>query len=213
MSMDETLREQWLNVRDRLQAKQLLSLPEPTLSVRIPGSNEIWFGTALDTTPKRIAVLDTAELPPSADLHAAIYGLRGDVGAIATGGGEFGGCLADFGGVMPGVFDEQVRHLGKMGLVADQLESLAESLRAGGNVFLANRHPVCLGVTGSRLALNAELFEKCAKAYVLAVATGGTVKPLPWIVRYVANERLMKDERRAKERFRQGLLPVESRGY
>ena len=78
---------------------------------------------------------------------------------------------------------------------------------------LVQGNPVCLGTTATRLALNAELFEKCAKAYVLAAASGGRVRPLPWLVRHVANGRLLKDERQARERFVQGLLPVESKGY
>ena len=34
--------------------------------------------------------------------------------AVAAASGDFGLCLADFGGALPGVFDEQVRHLGRM---------------------------------------------------------------------------------------------------
>ncbi|MGJ3701214.1 hypothetical protein [Variovorax sp. AFSI2.2] len=61
--------------------------------------------------------------------------------------------------------------------------------------------------------MNTELFEKCAEAYVLAAATGGQVDPLPWVVRHVANRRLIWDERRAAERFAHGLLPEETKGY
>ena len=82
-----------------------------------------------------------------------------------------------------------------------------------GNVLLLRGRPVCLGMTPLRLALNAELFEKCAKAYVLAVAGNGRVRPLPWIVRLVANRRLAKDRQRAAVRFVQGHLPEESNGY
>ena len=93
---------------------------------------------------------------------------------------EFGRCLADFGGAMPQVFDEQARHLGPMGPAAAALRELARSLRQGGNVLLVQGRPLCIGMTATRLALNAELFEKCAKAYVLAVAGGGRVQALPW---------------------------------
>jgi len=86
-------------------------------------------------------------------------------------------------------------------------------LRQGGNVLLVQGRPLCIGMTATRLALNAELFEKCAKAYVLAVAGGGRVHALPWIVRLVANRRLHKDEQRATQRFAQGLLPEETKGY
>lgn len=90
---------------------------------------------------------------------------------------------------------------------------IGPALGVGGNTLLVGGEPVCLGMTASRLALNAELFEKCAKAFVLAAATGGRIKPLPWLVRLIANNRLMKDERRAKLRIMEGELPEESRGY
>jgi hypothetical protein len=130
-----------------------------------------------------------------------------------VGGGAFGHCLADFGGAMPQVFDEQARHLGPMGPPSAGVNAVPAALRQGGNVLLLRGRPVCLGTTALRLALNAELFEKCAKAYVLAVAGSGHVRALPWIVRLVANHRLAKDQRRAATRFLQGLLPEESNGY
>jgi hypothetical protein len=102
---------------------------------------------------------------------------------------------------------------GAMWFGTADLQELAPSLRAGGNALPIGGVPVCLGTTGSRLALNAELFEKCAKACVLAAAPGGPVKPLPWWVRHIANGRLLKDEARAAACFTQGRLPEESRGY
>lgn len=87
------------------------------------------------------------------------------------------------------------------------------ALEGLGNAALVDGHMVCLGTTATRLGLNAELVEKCAKAYVLAVAGGGRVRPLPWIVRLVANRRLAKDQERARARLLQGLLPEESKGY
>ena len=204
MDLDSTLRALWIEVRDRLAARQLLCGDGAGLSLRIPGSGDLWFGAAADEAPSRVA-----DVP----LHTAVYAARPDVGAIAVGGVAFGSCLADFGGRMPEVFDEQARHLGRMGQAIEDAASVARSLRAGGNAVLVAGVPVCLGTTGSRLALNAELFEKCAKAYVLAAAAGGPVKPLPWWVRHIANGRLLKDEGRAAARRAQGLLPEESRGY
>ena len=203
MDIDTTLRSLWADVRDRLAARQLLGGEGASVSLRIPGGRAMWFGSAASDSPSRLA---------DAPLHSAIYAARPDVGAIAIGGGAFGACLADFGGRMPEAFDEQARHLGRMGEPCDA-RGLASSLRAGGNALLVDGVPVCLGTTGSRLALNAELFEKCAKAFVLAAAAGGPVKPLPWWVRHIANGRLMKDETRAAARLAQGLLPEEARGY
>lgn len=208
--MEEALREQWLQLRERLQARRLLAAEGASLSLRIPHCDAMWFGQAVDAQPQRVPLRAASGV---AQLHAAAYAARSDVGAIAVGGGEFGRCLADFGGAMPQVFDEQARHLGPMGAAAVELRELAPALRQGGNVLLMQGQPVCLGMTAMRLALNAELFEKCAKAYVLAVAIGGPVRPLPWIVRRVANGRLHKDEQRATLRFAQGLLPEETKGY
>lgn len=210
MNTEENLRAHWPELRDRLQAKRLLDVEGASLSLRIPGSEAMWFGLASDTTPQR---MPWRAAPHHAEVHATAYATRGDAGAIAVGGGAFGRCLADFGGAMPQVFDEQARHLGPMGPASADASEVMTALHGRGNVLLVQGRPVCLGMTAMRLALNAELFEKCAKAYVLAVAGGGRVRALPWIVRLVANRRLAKDERRAVERFLQGQLPEESKGY
>ena len=114
---------------------------------------------------------------------------------------------------LPSVFDEQVRHLGRMPAAQALRAGWHEALAGGSNVLVLDRLPLVLGTTPSRLVLNAELFEKCAKACVLAIAAGGDPAPLPWIVRHVANRRLLKDEARARARVAQGQLPEESRGY
>lgn len=210
MGIEQDLCTQWADLRDRLQAKGLLEGEGASLSLRIPGSEAMWFGLARDAAPQRMV---WRAAPREAAAHASVYVARGDVGAIAQGGGRFGRCLADFGGAMPQVFDEQARHLGPMGPPSAGMDDAPAVLRECGNVMLLQGRPVCLGMTGLRLALNAELFEKCAKAYVLAVAGNGRVRALPWIVRLVANRRLKKDEQRAAARFWQGLLPEESNGY
>ena len=210
--MELSLVQLWQQLRDRLEAKQLLQGSAPALSLRIPGSDAMWFGTARDQTPQRRNWRGLKGAAFGAELHAQVFASRDDVCAVASGGGAFGLGLVDFGGAMPGVFDEQVRHLGRMA-PAQSSSSLNKALGLRGNVLLVQGQPLVLGMTGARLALNAELFEKCAKAYLLAAAGGGAVRPLPWIVRYVANRRLVKDEHKARLRVRQGLLPEESKGY
>lgn len=209
MDTEDKLRTEWPALRDRLQAKHLLAGEGASLSLRIPGTEAMWFGHATDAQPQRMPLRGA---PPQATAHAIAYAQRADVGAVAIGGGAFGQCLADFGGAMPQVFDEQARHLGPMGPPGGLANGPA-ALRGRGNVALVDGRPICLGMTAMRLALNAELFEKCAKAYVLAVAGGGRVRALPWIVRLVANRRLGKDQQRAAARFLQGFLPEESKGY
>ncbi|WP_028225002.1 hypothetical protein [Paraburkholderia ferrariae] len=202
----------WHLLRERLATGQLLEGIAPALSLRVPGTDAMWFGEIDDQEPSRTSWQNYPGVASAVAIHSRVYAARDDVCAVATGGGRFGLALADFGGTMPGVFDEQVRHLGRMPPPAITHE-LPRALALKGNVLLVNRQPLVMGMTGARLALNAELFEKCAKAYVLATASAGRVKPLPWIVRYVANRRLARDEGRARLRVLQGLLPEESKGY
>jgi hypothetical protein len=212
MSTHDEIKSLWMQTRDRLLAKGLLSGDGASLSLRCPGGSTMIVGSVEAAEPE---LRDWRKVPAedTAAVHARVYACRTDVGAIAWGGGPLGTCLKDFGGLLPQVFDEQARHLGPMAPAITQYAEIEGTLRKGGNVLIWRDLPLCLGMTYTRLALNAELFEKCAKAYVLAVATGGRVKRLPWLVRYIANSRLYKDERRATEAFARGEFPVEARGY
>ncbi|MRV70436.1 hypothetical protein GJ700_01700 [Duganella sp. FT92W] len=212
MPLETQTREQWLRTRDRLLAKGLLGGQGASLSVRCPGGEAMWVGAVGDRAPL-LAPWSGPQPAGMARLHAQVYAARPGVGAVAWGGGDFGACLADFGGLLPQVFDEQARHIGPMASASDSDERLGVALRTGGNALLWRHMPLCMGTTSNRLALNVELFEKCAKAYVLAVAAGGKVKPLPWLVRHVANGRMTKDQRNAAAAFARGQLPVESSAY
>jgi len=206
------LRDTWVEARHRLRGKGLF--PDGTsLSLRCPKGATLWFGDAHGSLPARLVFAGAVASTDDAPLHTAIYLARPDVGAVLLGGGHYGRALADFGGTMPQLFDEQARHIGPMGAPVDGTAALSRTLRTGGNALVIGGRPACLGITCERLVLNAELFEKCAKACVLALATGGGIRPLPWWVRLIANRRLMKDERHAALRFSQGLMPEESRGY
>ncbi len=117
---------------------------------------------------------------------------------------------------MPGVFDEQIRHLGRsVARLDDSLGTIAiqKFLRSGANAFVASGQVLCLGMIIERAVFNAELLEKCAKAYVLAYSSGMPVGKIPWLVRWIANGRLMKDERNAAEQYANGLTPAFSSAY
>ena len=135
------------------------------------------------------------------------------MGAILVGGGDYARALAALGGRLPILFDEQARHLGALRGPCDGPEGLAAAIRSGTNLAMVAGRPVSLGMTPQRLALNAELFEKCAKAYGLALVAGGPTPELPFWVRWIAGRRLLKDERRAGERFAQGLPPEDKNSY
>lgn len=211
-SLTTTLR----NARDRCAREGLLTSPQAGLSVRLPGELDFLFLDATANVPRRQSwVTPSTGAPLSLSVHATVYQLRQDVGAVLSGGGVYSHALADFDGTMPIAFDEQARHLGRMhGPARNATEhELLETLRDGANTALVGDLPLCMGTTCHRAVLNAELFEKCAKAYVLAKATGQPVSTLPWWVCRIAVGRLRKDQRRALQRFAQGLLPEESRGY
>ena len=203
-----------LAARERCARQGYLGSEHAGLSARLPGESVFLFVDATATAPRRQAWLDRIESVPLA-LHAAIYALRPDVGAVLSGGGVFTAALHEFGAAMPLGFDEQARHLGRMpeAVPAVTAPELRRRLADGANTLRVGGLSVCLGTTCQRLVLNAELFEKCAKAYVLAAATGERVGKLPWWVSAIATGRLRKDQRRAAERFAQGLLPEETRGY
>lgn len=209
--MNTLIRQQWLDLRQRL-ANQVVE-PEASFSIRVPGGRTMMLGRVVEGEPEAYDWHAITSDNAQAITHAAIYRVRPDVGAILMGGGTFGFCLANFGGQLPVLFDEQARHLGHMGPPAGHERDLPQTLQAGGNSLMIRGVPVCLGTTSARMALNAELFEKCAKAFTLASATGKRISLLPRLIVYVANGRLLKDERRAAKAFASGQLPQEIRGY
>ena len=203
-----------LAARERCGRHGFLTAGDAGISLRLPKNSQFLF---LDATAP-IPQLESCQTPSNhhlIPLHARLYQLRPDVGAVLAGGGLFSTTLYDLGGAMPVAFDEQARHLGRMGGAAPDITTreLQASFANGANAALVGNLPVCLGTTCQRVVLNAELLEKCAKAYVLAAATGQTVSTLPWWVGAIAMGRLRKDQRQAAERFAQGLLPQEARGY
>jgi hypothetical protein len=212
MRTDPDLQTLWLQTRERLAAKALLGSDAVALALRIPGTTALWCGGLDDERPHRLDWRDPA-LPTAALAHARLHACRADVGASAWSAGPFGLRLADVGGVLPQVFDEQARHIGPMPAPLAAADALASGPPQIGSALLLGGRPLCLGISAQRLALNVELFEKCAKAYVLAAATGGQVRELPWWVRRIANGRLRKDQARAAAAFAAGELPAESTGY
>jgi len=213
MSVREEQREMWRVIRDRLRDKKLQTVGAGYVSTRIPGTTTFWVASSRDAAPALVDILGSHASDPVRSLHARAYEARPDVCAIASGCGTYGAHLLDISGDLPVVFDEQARHLGRLSPGARHGDLCQMQLSSGTNVLSAQGQLLILGMTGSRLILNAELFEKCANAYVLAAATGRPTKQLPWIIRFIANRRLLQDERRALARVGAGRLPEETKGY
>lgn len=209
--MDTSLKTLWLDLRHRMIDS--VTVAQTSMSIRIPGSNNMWLGRFSDLSPELVDWAQSDLSDETRDTHATIYQSRQDAGAILLGGSKFGSCLVDFEGRIPLLFDEQARHLGRMGYPAHNNNQARKSLKHGGNCLVFRGLPVCVGSTATRMAMNAELFEKCAKAYVLATATGQRLTTLPWWVSYVATGRLKKDQKAAGLAFAAGQMPVETKGY
>lgn len=140
--------------------------------------------------------------------HHAFYQDRPDVGAVLIATPPWAGALALVPQEMPGLFDEQVRHLG-----SKVARFSPAGLQSGDNAFLLGDSVLCLGMTLDRLIFNAELLEKCAKAFLLAHSTGAKLTLVPWWVRTIAGRRLRRDERFAAQCYAEGRQPVFKSAY
>jgi ribulose-5-phosphate 4-epimerase/fuculose-1-phosphate aldolase len=202
--------------RTRLAAKGLLASGD-TVSMRVPGAGTCMFLTERfggDAGSRRLPLSSVAE--EAAEIHRLVYLARPDVGAILLNRQRWASALPCAGGTLPGLFDEQLRHLGwNVPQIAPpgSLSDARRQMAGGGNAFGVGRQVLCLGMTGERLVFNAELLEKSAKAYVLARATGLRVRRIPWLVQWIATGRLRRDQKRAAASFARGEAPVRSAGY
>jgi ribulose-5-phosphate 4-epimerase/fuculose-1-phosphate aldolase len=181
--------------------------------MRLPADAGMIFASGLEDWP-RISVADlhaisTARSSGLAELHALIYRTRGDAGAVAIASPPGARLLARHGGQLPPLFDEQVRHIGAptAPLRSDgdvSTEMIAKALMRGANAVLLDDRLLCLGMTCERVLHNTELYEKCARAYVIAKASGSRIELIPAWVRIIANRRLLQDERHVAASYRAG---------
>jgi ribulose-5-phosphate 4-epimerase/fuculose-1-phosphate aldolase len=207
----------------RLAGKGFLNTPADSFSMRIPGKMEMILASRQDDWRKiEIADLCTASLFSKeglCGLHACIYKERPDVGAVVISSPKGVRLLARFGGLLPPVFDEQVRHIGSNASPLPDDESIDNNImvrktfKRGANAALLGEQLLCLGMTCDRVLYNTELYEKCAQAYVIAKASGNQIGFIPVWVRLIANHRLLRDERHAAECYRNGCIPESMNSY
>lgn len=198
----------------RLAGKGLLK-PGDVLSQRIPEQNafvavrinsgqdvpDAFEWTSLSATPQ--------------DLHHRIYRARPDVGAIASGGLTWTSALARLDLSMPAIFDEQIRHLGleakRLGMCST--DDPTKALSNGANAYCLDDMALCFGMGLERLLLNIEILEKCAECFILAHSATVKVKQIPWLIRFIANGRLKKDQKEAADRHLHGERSIMKAGY
>lgn len=198
----------------RLAGKGLLK-PGDALSQRIPERNafvrvRIESGRDVPEIFEWVALSDSPK-----DLHHRIYTARPDVGAIAAGDLTWTSLLSRMDLSMPAMFDEQVRMLGveakRVGMRST--DGPIGALSNGANAYCLDDMALCFGTGLERLLLNIEILEKCAECFALAHSATGKVKRIPWLIKFVANGRLRKDQKDAAARHLRGERSVMKAGY
>ncbi len=205
--IDERLHDHFEETRQRLRKRDLFGAAGDSLSLRVPGRNAFILGEAVTQATRTIA---TAEADSEIErLHAAIYRTRPDIGAVVIGTTEWATALVSLGGTLPALFDEQARHLGdgSPSVRAGDWGALEERIRPGGNALTLGSQRVVLGATPNRVVLNADLFEKCAKAFAIASSATATVRPLPDWARRIWVRRLRADQARAARAYQDARIP------
>lgn len=204
----------------RLARKGFLNTPADSFSLRIPGHMEMILITGPEDWRKvGFSDLRAVSISPKDDsskLHAWIYQDRTDVGAVALSSPRGARMLASYGGLLPPIFDEQVRHIGRPSKpLRDDThrDEIRRAFNRGTNVALVGDRLLCLGMTCDRVLFNTELYEKCAQAYVIAKASGGQIGLIPSWVQMIANHRLLKDEHSAASSYSEGRVPEDLHSY
>lgn len=205
--MTDQISELLVHDKARLRSKSLFGDAGDSLSMQMPGRDE--FLLALPESDELRAVPFTATGKEAAGLHAAIYRSRKDAGAILVGRTPWSAALSTIGAAVPTLFDEQARHIGATGrpIRVGRRARLSSALQSGANVVIYGDQRICVGTTPNRVVFNAELFEKCAKAFVVAHVSGHRIRNVPGWVRYIAGGRLKKDQKRAAESYAAGQIP------
>ena len=205
--MTEIIHERLEQTKHRLGGKGLFGAQGDSLSLRVPGTSMFILAAAETEATRTVAAPDARS--DTERLHGAIYRTRPDTAGVVVGETAWTTPLVAIGSSLPSLFDEQARHLGEAcpRIGAGQWSTLEEAIRPGSNALTFGRQRVVLGPTPNRVVLNADLFEKCAKAFVIARSTTEKVRPLPaWALR-IWVRRLRADQAEAAKAQRVGRIP------
>ncbi len=209
--------EKLLHNMQRLCQKKFFHQDIDLISVLLPGEQALLYVT-LKTGPDRLEFSERLdqELPDAVSKrlkqHISLYQQRPDAGTIAHLSPQWCGALSQLNEVMPSVFDEPARHIGKSWRV-DESDDVVSLIKQKGNAGTYGNQLLVLGVTQNRMVFNAELFEKCAMAYTLARMSGKKISKVPWWVRLIAGNRLKSDMKKATEKHLSGEDAEELTAY
>ena len=203
----------------KLSAEGLLMATGGNLSVRSVDKNAFAITPSdrnyLEMKPEDICILnfDTEQLEgdykPSVEskMHAAIYNERKDIKAIIHTHQAIASALTLIKAPIPALFDEQVRFLGRSveiipyapsgtGMLVKQV---AKHVRNHNNAFLMQNHgALVFGDSMERAIENAQILEKCAKAYLLSLLSERKINQLPLPIREIVFQMLRKDQKLAE---------------
>lgn len=211
--MKEHIRTLLLQDQERFEAKGLFGSPGDSFSMRIPGHPEFLLVTPDHHKPESVSLNCPGRDIPG--LHARLYRARADAGALLIGQTPWSAALAGLETPIPILFDEQARHVGRVEAPVEKgdLDGLGNAIAGGANIAIIGEQRLCLGVTPERVVFNAELFEKCAKAYIIALSSQRTLRRIPWWVCQIAIGRMKKDQVRAAESLAAGRIPEGMNAY
>lgn len=150
-------------------------------------------------------------LKPSVEsgVHGIIYQNRSDVNAVVHTHQLYGSVLAVLGMPIPALFDEAAFSLGRsVELVhyalsgsPELVENVGKKLQNNANAYLMENHGVlALGKDLEQALFHAELLEKTARVYCLALSTGREVHTLPGHVAEMAQALRNHEARKAGKR-------------
>lgn len=202
-----------LKDHERFIAKGLFGHPGDSFSIRVPGESEYLLIQADTGVTETISLREPGDGTPN--LHALLYQVRPDVGALLLGSTPWCVALAGLDVTIPILFDDQARYVGSIKSSVNHGDSAAliDAVSDGANIAIFGQQRLCLGVTPERIVFNAELFEKCAMAFVIAHSSGLPVHRVPWWVRLIAGSRLKRDQRRGAESLAAGHIPEGMNAY
>lgn len=163
-------------------------------------------------TPDDICILDwnlkrvSGTHKPSIEsgMHAAIYQVRPDVQVVIHTHQVFASAIALINKPIPGLFDEQIRFLGRSVEIVPYRPSgtgflksaIARKAQNHCNAFILQNHgALILGDTPERAQFNVELLEKCATAFLLAYFTEERVTRVPAPIREIIFAKLCKEQK------------------
>ena len=130
------------------------------------------------------------KLKPSVEsgMHSIIYRKRPDVNAIVHTHQIYGSVFGLINTPIPALFDEVAFSLGQMVEIVpyalsgspDLVNNVAGKLSNNANAYIIQNHGIlALGKNLDKAILNAELLEKVAHIYYLALSTGKPINTLP----------------------------------